>query len=92
MGLGFLAKIYDVSIFSREIWVVFDLLAIVVLGISYYNDEDFQWAIYPVIFLILLNLFGPLLYTGHFLPLVEYWPYSNINLIVGGLILFTGMG
>ncbi len=90
--LGFLAVSYDMSIFSREMWIIFDLIAIVVLGISYFNDELFFKFGIVVIFLICFNLFGPMLYNGEILPLVKYWPYAKINLIIGGIIIFTALG
>ena len=88
-----MASVYDISILSKEIWIIFDLIAITSLWISNRTDDNNETLIVVkvVIFLICFNLFGPFLYNGEILPLVEYWPYAKINFFIGGITLWTAM-
>ena len=84
--LGYIASVHDISIFSREIWIIFDIVAIIVLIYRYKENPCAGWEPFVVVPLIGIMLIGP------FITDFSYFAFSKINMLVGAIILFTSFG
>ena len=84
--LGYLASVHDLSILSRELWIIFDILAIIVLVYRYKENPCMEWEPFILVPLICIMIFGPLVTD------FSFFAFSKFNMLIGVIILFTSFG